>query len=72
MSIENQKSLNEVYTTLFQHKMLDDVVQDYVEGKYTLEQLKFYLEWNEFSSDDIDMNKVERARNKYMKGHNES
>lgn len=60
MSIEK---LNKTYVETFQNKMLDDVIQDYINGVYNRKQLMFYLEWNEFNVNDIDMKKIEKAKN---------
>lgn len=51
------------YNALFaEDDMLDDAVQKYLKNQITKDDLKFYLEWNEFEDNDIDWNKIENAK----------
>lgn len=56
---DNIKRYNALFT---ENDMLDDAVQKYLKNQITKDDLKFYLEWNEFEDNDIDWNKIENAK----------
>lgn len=56
---DNIKRYNALFT---EDDMLDDAVQKYLKNQITKDDLKFYLEWNEFEDNDIDWNKIENAK----------
>ena len=49
---------NTEYTKLFGNKCLNEVINDYILGKYSFRELKLYLDWNGFELKDIDFNNI--------------
>ena len=64
MSFDHAQELNQMYVDTFGNKMLDEVISDFVDDKYSFQQLLFYLEWNGFETTDIDMPKIKDAQSK--------
>lgn len=58
---------NKVYNDLFGDKTLDMVLEDYANSDITFNELKFYLEYNEFDINDIDIKSINKVRNKRKK-----
>ena len=57
------------YNELFGTKCLNEVIDGYIAGEYNFSDLKLYLDWNEFTLNDIDFQKIyaERLKKAVMK-----
>lgn len=53
---------NAEYNKLFGNKCLNEVIDDYIAGKYNFREFKLYLDWNDFTLADIDFQAIYKER----------